>query len=135
MWLPTFLKTSELHFSNSQAALLTNMVDVGAIVGSLVLGLLSDLMRGRRSIAGLSAICAGSTIAFCIYKYVTEMPVALYYVLMFFLGFCISGLYNLIAAVCAADLGRQPALLGNEKATSTVTGIIDGSGTIGSAIG
>jgi len=54
---------------------------------------------------------------------------------MFMLGFFISGLNNLISSACAADLGKQEVLKGNERAVSTVTGIIDGTGTLGSAIG
>lgn len=63
------------------------------------------------------------------------MSHSLLYFLMFVLGFCISGVNNMIAAACASDLGRQEALKGNELATSTVTGIIDGTGTIGSGVG
>ena len=37
--------------------------------------------------------------------------------------------------MCAADLGKQTALHGNEKAISTITGLIDGTGSAGSAIG
>jgi MFS transporter, OPA family, solute carrier family 37 (glycerol-3-phosphate transporter), member 3 len=63
------------------------------------------------------------------------MPTALFFFLMFMLGFFISGLNNLISSACAADLGKQEVLRGNERAVSTVTGIIDGTGTLGSAIG
>ncbi len=54
---------------------------------------------------------------------------------MFFLGFFISGLNNLISSACAADIGKHESLKGNKRATSTVTGIIDGTGTLGSAAG
>ncbi len=50
-------------------------------------------------------------------------------------GFFVGGPYNLIAATVAADLGSQPALAGNAEALSTVTGLIDGTGSVGSAIG
>lgn len=111
------------------------MVDVGAIVGSLSLGLLTDFMHGRRSIAAFISITIASITSFCIYAYVLEMSHSLLFFLMFVLGFCISGLNNMISAACASDLGRQEALKGNELAKSTVTGIIDGTGTIGSGFG
>ncbi len=63
------------------------------------------------------------------------MNKALFFVIMFFLGFFISGLNNMISSACSADLGKQEALKGNAKAISTVTGIIDGTGTLGSAAG
>ena len=63
------------------------------------------------------------------------MPTAVFFMCMFFLGFFISGLNNFISSACATDLGKQEALKGNQRATSTVTGIIDGTGTVGSALG
>lgn len=63
------------------------------------------------------------------------MAAALFFIVMFLLGFFISGLNNMISSACSADLGKQEALKGNAKAISTVTGIIDGTGTLGSAAG
>lgn len=54
---------------------------------------------------------------------------------MFMLGLTISGPYNLIVGTIAVDLGSQPALAGNAEAMSTVTGLIDGTGSAGSALG
>jgi MFS transporter, OPA family, solute carrier family 37 (glycerol-3-phosphate transporter), member 3 len=47
----------------------------------------------------------------------------------FFLGLLLGGLHHLISGTCTADLGSQI------KATSSVTGIIDGMGSLGAAIG
>jgi len=41
----------------------------------------------------------------------------------------------LVSSACAADLGKQQILQGNERAISTITGIIDGTGSAGSALG
>ena len=81
----------------------------------------------------LGILCATS-ISFAItfsYKTVQQGLFAL----IFFMGFFISGLCNLINASIAADLGKQKALQSNPKALTTVAGIIDGSGIFGSAIG
>jgi OPA family glycerol-3-phosphate transporter-like MFS transporter 3 len=99
------------------------------------LGILSDLTYGKRSPIAMAAILIATTITYILTYKVLVMPTGLFFVLMFFLGFCISGLNNLINAACAADLGKQEALKGNQKAISTVTGIIDGSGTLGTAVG
>ena len=40
-----------------------------------------------------------------------------------------------MSAAVAADLGQQDAVRSNKKALATVTGIVDGTGTIGAAIG
>ena len=41
----------------------------------------------------------------------------------------------MISSAISADLGRQEALLGNQEALATVTGIVDGTGSIGAAGG
>ena len=101
----------------------------------MTLGYLSDKTYGKRSPVAFLAVIFGSLIAFSLYLFAIEMPTGVLYVSMFFQGFFLNGLNNLISSACAADLGRQEALKGNEKATSTVTGIIDGTGTLGSAVG
>lgn len=50
-------------------------------------------------------------------------------------GFFIGGVANMISAAITADLGRQGPIQGNKEALSTVTGIVDGTGSIGAALG
>ena len=50
-------------------------------------------------------------------------------------GVTVSGPYNLIVGSISIDLGSQPALAGNSQAMSTVSGILDGTGSAGSALG
>jgi len=57
------------------------------------------------------------------------------YFLIFFLGFFVGGISNIIAGTACADLGKQDALKNNSKALSTVTGIVDGTGSVGAAVG
>ncbi|CDW80091.1 sugar phosphate exchanger 3 [Stylonychia lemnae] len=134
LWLPLFL-SENLNYQDSEIANLSTILDLGAIVGSMTLGLLSDLTYGKRSPIAMLAVIISITISYVLTYEVLNMATALFFVLMFFLGFFISGLNNVINAACAADLGKQEALQGNQKAISTVTGIIDGSGTLGTAVG
>lgn len=46
-------------------------------------------------------------------------------------GFFVNGPYALITTAVSADLGTHEILKGNSKALSTVTAIIDGTGSIG----
>ena len=48
-------------------------------------------------------------------------------------GFFVCGDAHLVSSAVAADLGQQEGVRGN--ALATVTGIVDGTGTIGAAIG
>lgn len=41
----------------------------------------------------------------------------------------------MISSAISADLGRQDALRGSQEALATVTGIVDGTGSIGAAGG
>ncbi len=50
-------------------------------------------------------------------------------------GFFVGGAANIISATITADLGQQDAIKGNSEALSTVTGIVDGTGSVGAAIG
>jgi sugar phosphate permease len=138
LWLPTFLKT-ELKYDDSQVANLSTVIDLGAMLGSIALGLISDLMHGKRSPVALVAVIFASalsfTLTYTVYPMNENEQYWLFFVLMFLLGFFISGLNNMISAACSADLGKQEALKGNTKAISTVTGIIDGTGTMGTAAG
>ena len=50
-------------------------------------------------------------------------------------GAFIGGPANMISAAITADLGRQEAIAASNQALSTVTGIVDGTGSFGAAIG
>ena len=50
-------------------------------------------------------------------------------------GFFVGGAANIISATITADLGRQGPIQGNKEGLSTVTGIVDGTGSIGAALG
>uniref|UniRef100_K1PQX4 Sugar phosphate exchanger 3 n=1 Tax=Magallana gigas TaxID=29159 RepID=K1PQX4_MAGGI len=55
--------------------------------------------------------------------------------LMAVVGFFIGGVANLVSAAISADLGKQGPVQGNSEALATVTGIVDGTGSVGAAIG
>lgn len=50
-------------------------------------------------------------------------------------GTFIGGPANMISAAITADLGRQELLAASDQALSTVTGIVDGTGSFGAATG
>ena len=55
--------------------------------------------------------------------------------LMSVVGFFVGGAANMISATITADLGKQGPIQGNKEGLSTVTGIVDGTGSIGAALG
>lgn len=54
---------------------------------------------------------------------------------MFVTGMFVNGPYALITTAVSADLGTHSSLNGNSRALATVTAIIDGTGSVGAAIG
>jgi MFS transporter, OPA family, solute carrier family 37 (glycerol-3-phosphate transporter), member 1/2 len=55
--------------------------------------------------------------------------------LMFLSGYLVNGPYSLITTAVATDLGTQEAVKGNSRALATVSAIIDGTGSVGAALG
>ena len=55
--------------------------------------------------------------------------------LLILAGFMVNGPYALITTAVSAELGVHPSLQGSSKALATVTAIIDGTGSIGAAVG
>lgn len=54
---------------------------------------------------------------------------------MFIAGVFVNGPYALITTAVSADLGTHSSLKGSSRAMATVTAIINGTGSIGAAIG
>lgn len=53
--------------------------------------------------------------------------------LLVLVGFLLSAPQNLLVTSVAQDLGQSPGLKGNARAMATMTGVIDGIGSLGAA--
>ena len=65
----------------------------------------------------------------------TVVPVVPLLVLLCFMGCLVGGPNNIITSAVAADLSEDPSIKGSSKALGTVTGIINGSGSVTAAFG
>lgn len=129
--MPLFLET-QLGYSKHQQASILSIYEVGVVLGAIVLGLISDICYSRRSPIGVVSVIFSSFVAFKIaFDYETLSQEHLTQ-LMFVLGFFVGSMHHLIVVTASADLGRQ---FESKKATSTITGIIDGIGSMGSGVG
>ena len=109
-----------------------SLYEVGVIIGAILLGGFSDYFYSRRSPIGMISVVLSSTICFYIafnYKDLSELA---FTILLFWLGFFCGSLHHLINVSAAADLGREQE---GKRATSTITGIIDGVGFLGAGLG
>merc|ERR1712216_946170 len=63
------------------------------------------------------------------------MPPTLLLILLCVMGILVGGPNNIITSAVAADLADDPSIGGNTRSLGTVTGIINGSGSITAALG
>lgn len=130
-WLPLYL-TEAYHWEEAKADQLSIWYDVGGIIGSVGGGYISDKMRCRAPL--IVAMLTGSL--FSLFVYARIGPELIWNVLvMTVVGITVSGPYNLIVGTISIDLGSQPILASNAQAMSTVSGLLDGTGSAGSAVG
>ncbi|KJH47228.1 transporter, major facilitator family protein [Dictyocaulus viviparus] len=130
-WLPFYLH-SHFGWSEVDADKLSAWYDVGGIVAAIIAGSASDHFSSRTPIIVAMIIC--STFALWIYSgfatsYVTNG------IMLTVIGFFIGGPANMISSSVSADLGKARELRGNTEALATVTGIVDGTGSFGAALG
>lgn len=134
LWLHLYLQ-GELGYTKQQSANVSAFFDLGAMIGSVGLGYISDKVYHTRSPVAFVAILFATVLSYVISLTVETLPIVSFSVLMFFFGFFLSGLNNIVSGSCAADLGKQAQMLKHEKNKTTVIGVIDASGALGSAVG
>ena len=133
MWLPTYASRF-LNFNENEKALIATLFDIGTIIGSVLLGLLSDITYGKRSPVAIGALLL-ATVGHVFLVLLDERFKTWLFVLIFVLGLFVGGISNMVVGSAVADIGKLEALMNNDKAISTITGIIDGTGSLGAAVG
>uniref|UniRef100_A0A8C9ZD96 Glucose-6-phosphate exchanger SLC37A2 n=1 Tax=Sander lucioperca TaxID=283035 RepID=A0A8C9ZD96_SANLU len=130
-WLPLYI-SNVAHFEAKQAGDMSTLFDVGGIVGGIAAGLVSDYTGGRATTCCVMLIAAAPMLHFCT---VGGRFLFVYVGMLLLCGGLVNGPYALITTAVSADLGTHESLRGNSRALSTVTAIIDGTGSIGAAVG
>lgn len=130
-WLPFYLSIN-YGWKEAQADRLSIWYDVGGIIGGTVQGLVSDFLGKRAPVLAVSLVLAMGALVGYSHSPNDQVVNA---VLLAVTGFFIGGPSNMISSAISADLGRQDALRGSQQALATVTGIVDGTGSIGAAGG
>jgi len=146
-WLPNYIHVMD-KVDAEEAAILSTIFDVGGIIGGIIAGTLSDKTGKPASTCAIMLVMAIPTMLvyesvvadWCPIKSNHGEPVhnACFnwnIFLTLFTGILVNGPYSLITTAVSAELGQHPSLRGSSKALATVTAIIDGTGSIGAAIG
>ncbi|CAK1592814.1 unnamed protein product [Parnassius mnemosyne] len=131
-WLPLYINTST-SLTPKESGELSTAFDVGGVAGAVLAGLLADCLGCPALVcAAFYALCAPALLA---YQRWGAASYALNVALLVAGGALVNGPYALITTAVSADLGTHSSLAGDSKALATVTAIIDGTGSIGAAIG
>ncbi|NWS35950.1 G6PT3 protein, partial [Polioptila caerulea] len=131
-WLPLYI-VNIAHFSAKEAGDLSTLFDVGGILGGVFAGLISDYTGGRATTCCVMLVLAAPMLF--LYNHVGQNGIGTSIAMLIICGGLVNGPYALITTAVSADLGTHESLQGNAKALSTVTAIIDGTGSIGAALG
>ncbi|KAI3379779.1 hypothetical protein SNEBB_007791 [Seison nebaliae] len=141
-WLPRYLVLT-YNWKESKADYISIWYDIGSIIGAVVGGYFSDRLHGHitRTVV-IFGLLIFSVPALIIYSTVSGKLI-FNCTAMTFTGIFVGGPSNLISATIVNDIGKRisPVLYDGAcghtpiDAVATVTGIVDGSGSVGAAIG
>lgn len=135
-WLPFYISHTAIdgkYLSSDASGNLSTLFDVGGVVGGILAGHISDRLDARAITAASFMYCTIPVLF--LYRSYGSISLTLNVVLLFITGMFVNGPYALITTAVSADLGTHSSLKGNSRALATVTAIIDGTGSIGAAIG
>ena len=130
--LPMILNS---HFDNSTANVISALYSVGMMPGGIVCGWVSDLYGGRRACVIATFMGCLCPLLWIFGMYMDDIPVGLLLCLLALMGCLVGGPNNIITSAVAADLADDPSIKGSKAALGTVTGIINGSGSVTAAFG
>ncbi|XP_053732250.1 glucose-6-phosphate exchanger SLC37A1 isoform X1 [Synchiropus splendidus] len=131
-WLPLYI-TKAAHLDAKQAGDLSTLFDVGGIVGGILAGVTSDKLCMRATTCAVMLLLAAPTLYG--FSMISELGFGPTVAMLLVCGGLVNGPYALITTAVSADLGTHKSLKGNARALSTVTAIIDGTGSVGAAVG
>ncbi|PKA60679.1 Putative glycerol-3-phosphate transporter 1 [Apostasia shenzhenica] len=135
-WLPFYISRTAIggkYLSDLAAGILSTLFDVGGVIGGVLAGHISDHLDARAITSTSFMFCSIPVL----FLYHTYGSISLFWnaTLMILAGLFVNGPYALITTAVSADLGTHGSLKGNSRALATVTAIIDGTGSVGAAIG
>ncbi|KAL3747849.1 hypothetical protein ACJRO7_016633 [Eucalyptus globulus] len=135
-WLPFYIRhtaVAGVHLSHKTAGILSTIFDIGGVLGGILAGFVSDKIEAR-AVTSIGFLFL-SMPALVLYRAYGSISMLANVSLMFVSGMLVNGPYSLITTAVAADLGTQSTVRGNSRALATVTAIIDGTGSVGAALG
>ncbi|XP_064544328.1 glucose-6-phosphate exchanger SLC37A2 isoform X1 [Drosophila montana] len=131
-WLPLYIQSSST-LGPELSADLSTLFDVGGILGAIAAGYVSDLTGMSATVCTVMLFFASPILL--MYQQYGALSVTISVLLLIIVGIFVNGPYALITTSVSAELGQHSSLESNANALATVTAIIDGTGSIGAAVG
>ncbi|ONK59015.1 uncharacterized protein A4U43_C08F2090 [Asparagus officinalis] len=131
-WLPFYISHTAIdnqYLSDSTAGTLSTLFDAGGVVGGILAATSLIALTPVQITAASFTYCAIP--ALFLYRIYGDVSLSWNIVLMFIAGMFVNGPYALITTAVSTDLGSH----GDSRALATVTAIIDGTGSVGAAVG
>uniref|UniRef100_A0A6M2DZD8 Sugar phosphate exchanger 3 n=1 Tax=Xenopsylla cheopis TaxID=163159 RepID=A0A6M2DZD8_XENCH len=129
-WLPNYIQNATTMGAKKSADLST-LFDVGGIAGAVLAGVISDLSGRSALTCGGMLILAVPTML--IYERWGSINMTMNIGMLLLCGALVNGPYALITTSVSTELGSKTK--GDAHALATVTAIIDGTGSLGAAVG
>lgn len=128
-WLPMYIK-KKTDLSSEYSAYMSVPFDVGGILGAVIAGFAAD--RTKCSALTCIVMLLVAIPSLFAYMELASISIAVNIVLQCLVGAVVNGPYCLITTAVSAELGNS---VKSSNAMATVTAIIDGTGSIGAAVG
>lgn len=135
-WLPFYLSQIAIggeNMSVKSAGNLSTLFDVGGIVGGILAGYISDKLKAHATTA--ASFMYAAIPSMLLYRKYGDISQTVNIILLMTAGLFVNGPYALITTAVSADLGTHSSVRGDSRALATVTAIIDGTGSLGAALG
>lgn len=129
LWIPFYL--SHKIENKNIIGILTALLEIGTLIGTIICGWLGDLIRSRPPVISLFIILS---MPFLVALSLLGNSVWVYFFVIPAAGFFAGAPNSIISAVVPIDIA-QNSKIDHFEAMATVAGVIDGAGGYGAAIG
>jgi OPA family glycerol-3-phosphate transporter-like MFS transporter 1/2 len=129
LWLPIYLSQS-LNYSPEQAGLFSLLFDVGAVVGSTILGFIVDRYWRRHQLVPVLVSGFLGTVSFIFFTLTAQWGLSYNSIFMLLAGACVCGPDALLGGSVSVSIGEADG----KNAGAAVTGLINGFGSLGAVI-
>lgn len=132
-WLPFYILNMTSYSTEQSSGYMSMVFDFAGMAGNIFAGLIAD-KTNCGAVVSVVMLTVGAACTYLYFLY-AKLSMHINIALLMLVGVFINGPFYLTVTSVPVNLATNPDLRGNVKATSTVTAIIDGTGSVGAAIG